>query len=338
MIIKENFSLKPFNTFGIEATSRFFVEVNSREALQTLLTNPKWKDIPKMILGEGSNVLFSQDFPGLVIKIAIKGIQKIAEDPHHVWLEIAAGETWHEVVLYSIAHEWAGIENLSLIPGTVGAAPMQNIGAYGVELSNTFDKLVALRMSDLELRVFEHAECQFGYRDSIFKKELKDQYIILSVILKLNKIPNYHIEYGAIKETLIDMQIKELNIQAVSQAVIKIRQQKLPDPKKIGNAGSFFKNPILSQKEFFNLSANHPTIPFYCDAQGQYKIPAAWFIEQCGWKGHRREDCGVHEQHALVLVNYGKSSGLAIKDLAENIQASVKEKFAVLLLPEVNII
>jgi UDP-N-acetylmuramate dehydrogenase len=337
MIIKENFSLKTHHTFRIEVNSRYFVEITSIGELEKFLTHPLFKDLPKLILGEGSNVLFSHDFPGVVLKLALKGIEIIKEDAEYVWIQAAAGEIWHDLVLYCIAHDFAGIENLSLIPGTVGAAPMQNIGAYGVELADSFESLTALRIADNQICVFDHIHCQFGYRESLFKKEGKNQYIILSITLKLNKIPSYHVEYGAIQQTLAAMNVKELSIQNISRAIIQIRQHKLPDPKKIGNAGSFFKNPILSSQAFKNIFSEYPEMPYYLDENGSYKIPAAWFIEQCGWKGHRLGDAGVHENHALVLVNYGNSSGSEIKNLAEKIQISVKNKFNVELLPEVNI-
>lgn len=337
MQIQENFSLKSYNTFGVEVKSRFFVEVTSVPLLQDLLSTPLLKDLPKLILGEGSNVLFTQDFPGIVIKISLKGIEKTLEDDQHVWVTAAAGENWHELVLYCIQHHLSGLENLSLIPGTVGAAPMQNIGAYGVELRHVFDQLTAVRLSDGKLCRFDLADCHFGYRDSVFKNEFKNQYAIISVRLRLNKQPNFNLEYGAIKDTLAEMKIKEINIEAISHAVIHIRQQKLPDPKKIGNAGSFFKSPLLSEEKFSAIHQKFPDVPYFADGD-QYKIPAGWLIEQCGWKGRRVGDTGVHEHHALVLVNYGNGSGLEIKRLAENIQDSVKEKFSILLVPEVNII
>jgi len=338
MDIYENFSLKNYHTFGIEVSCRYFVDVTSVEQLQDLLASPLWKDIPKLILGEGSNVLFSQDFPGLVIKVSLKGIKKTDENAEHIWIEAKAGENWHQLVMHCIQNQWAGIENLSLIPGTVGAAPLQNIGAYGVELRDIFEKLIAIRIQDGKICEFDHAACHFGYRDSIFKNAGKNQYIILSVLLRLNKTPFFHTEYGAIKETLAAMKINELSIQHISQAVIQIRQQKLPDPKKIGNAGSFFKSPVVPLKTFIMIRDKYPKIPYFLASEGQYKIPAGWLIEQCGWKGHRIGDTGVHQNHALVLVNYGKSSGHEIKQLAEKIQASVKEKFSVNLVPEVNII
>lgn len=337
-MIRENVSLEAYNTFGLNAKARFFTEISSVERLQHCLSDSRWSMQPLLILGEGSNVLLTQDFPGLVIKNQIKGIEKVAEDDDHVWVRVGAGESWHRFVLYCIANQWAGVENLSLIPGTVGAAPMQNIGAYGVEITQVFDRLSAIRISDANSQVFDHAACRFGYRDSAFKNYLKNQYIITTVTLRLNKKPHFHVEYGAIRHTLAEMGVTELNIKAISDAVIKIRTQKLPDPKKIGNAGSFFKNPVVSAEQFEALLTQHPEIPHFPAGDVHYKIPAAWFIEQCHWKGRRIGNIGVHDHHSLVLVNYGNGSGLAIKKLAEDIQASVREKFGVEIIPEVNII
>jgi len=292
--------------------------------------------LPRIVLGGGSNILFTQDFPGVVIKISIPGIHKVDEDENHVWLRIGAGENWHQLVLYCLQNGYGGIENLSLIPGTVGAAPLQNIGAYGVELRDVFDQLSAVRINDQATEIFSHQQCQFGYRDSIFKTQLKNQYIITTVSLRLNKKPVLHTDYGGLKQTLQNMQIEQLSIKAVSDAVIKIRTEKLPDPKKIGNAGSFFKNPIIDSQQLAFLLKKFPEMPHFTTETEHYKIPAAWLIEQCGWKGYRIGNAGVHVQHALVLVNYGNERGGVIKKLAEDIQKSVKEKFAVELTPEVN--
>lgn len=338
MQILEHISLKPYHTFGIEVSARYFVEITSLHQLQQLLVHPLWKKTPKLIIGQGSNLLFSQDYPGLVIKMALTGINKVTENADHVWIDVAAGENWHQLVLYCIEQQWAGIENLSLIPGTVGAAPIQNIGAYGVELREVLQQVTAIRLQDGAVCTFDNAACCFAYRDSIFKQDYKNQYMITSVQLRLNKTPCFHLDYGAIKDTLADMQVNTPTIKAISDAVIRIRQQKLPDPKKIGNAGSFFKSPILSLAEFKKLQHDYPEMPYFIDEQEHYKIPAGWLIERCGWKGKRLGDAGVHEQHALVLVNYGYSSGQDIKHLAEKIQHSVKTQFSIDLLPEVNII
>jgi UDP-N-acetylmuramate dehydrogenase len=338
MKIQENFPLKNYNTFGVNSRCGFFIDITAIEQLQELLIDPTWKKIPKLILGEGSNILFSHDFVGLVIKMSLKGIQKLSEDSQHVWITAAAGENWHQLVLYCIKNNLAGIENLSLIPGTVGAAPIQNIGAYGVEFSEVFEKLTAIRISDGQLCEFDHTACCFNYRESIFKKNFKNEYIITSVTLRLNKKPNFCIGYGEVKKTLSTMNIDQLTIQAISNAVMAIRRQKLPDPKVIGNAGSFFMSPIISAQEFSTLAKQFPSMPHFVNKDSSYKIPAGWLIEQCGWKGRRIGEAGVYEHHALILINYGNSTGSDIKRLAEEIQATVKNKFAISLRPEVNII
>lgn len=337
-MIQENISLRAYNTFGVDAKARFFREITTAADLREILSDRRWQSLPKLVLGEGSNILLTQDFPGLVLKMRIQGIVKTREDDDHVWLTVGAGENWHGFVLYCLAHQYAGVENLSLIPGTVGAAPMQNIGAYGVEINRVFDSLTAIRISDGREQIFHHADCHFGYRESVFKNQLKNQYIIASVTLRLNKKPQFHVEYGAIQQVLSENPHAELSIKVISDAVIKIRTQKLPDPKVIGNAGSFFKNPVISAESFKQIQALHPEIPHYPAHDGYFKIPAAWLIEQCHWKGHRHGDVGVHQHHALVLVNYGNGSGHEIQQLAKDIQASVKEKFSIEILPEVNII
>jgi UDP-N-acetylmuramate dehydrogenase len=337
-MIQENISLKAYNTFGIDAKARFFCDIRTLADLQTVLSSSRFQGMPKLVLGEGSNILLTQDFPGLVLKIRLGGIQKTREDSEYVWINAGAGENWHQLVLYCLAHQYAGVENLSLIPGTVGAAPMQNIGAYGVELTQVFDHLTAIRISDGKAEVFQHADLHFGYRESIFKNQAKNIYIIADVTLRLNKKPQFHLDYGNLQHVLAEEPNVALSIKKISDAVIKIRRQKLPDPKIIGNAGSFFKNPVIGGEEFRRLQAAHPEIPHYASENEHYKIPAAWLIEQCRWKGYRSGDVGVHQHHALVLVNYGNGSGQAIQQLAKAIQDSVREKFAVEILPEVNII
>ena len=334
-IIEENKSLKALNTFGIAVTARYFVTVQSVAQLETVLCNHP--SMPLLILGGGSNILFTQDFDGLLIHNKIMGIEKIDEDEHHVFLKVAAGENWHQLVLYCIEHHYAGIENLSLIPGTVGAAPIQNIGAYGVELKDTLHTVAFLEKNNNEYhhRVLSNPECEFGYRDSIFKHALKNKIIITHVTFRLNKKPVFHVEYGAIKEKI---KSKPLSIKTISDAVIQIRQEKLPDPAVIGNAGSFFKNPIIAESLFLSLQKNNPKMPYFKEANATIKIPAGWLIEQCGFKGKRFGDVGVHEHQALVLVNYGKGTGDQIKKLAELIQKTVFEKFQIALMTEVNII
>ncbi|MDN5201089.1 UDP-N-acetylmuramate dehydrogenase [Fulvivirgaceae bacterium BMA10] len=339
MNIQENISLKPYNTFGIEANGRYFCEIKNISELKELLLSGKYRNIPKLILGGGSNVLFTQDFDGLIIKISITGHQIIKEDNDYVHVRIGAGENWHQFVLQAIDNHWGGIENLSLIPGTVGAAPMQNIGAYGVEIKEVFKELEAIDLRNGELRRFNNEDCKFGYRESVFKNIYKDQYIITSVTLELTKTNHqYNISYGAIKETLKEMGVEKPSIQTISKAVIHIRESKLPNPAEIGNAGSFFKNPTVDYIDYEGLKTEFPNIPGYELPGKNYKIPAAWLIEQCGWKGKKFDNIGVHEKQSLVLVNYGNGKGSDIKDLAYDIRQSVSNKFGIELNPEVNIV
>ncbi|TDQ19153.1 UDP-N-acetylmuramate dehydrogenase [Algoriphagus boseongensis] len=337
MNIQENISLKSFNTFGIDQKARFFSSAKTLEDLKAALTWAKSQNLEVLVLGGGSNILLTKDFPGLVLKVELKGIQVVSESEEEILVQVGAGEIWHEWVMYSISKGWAGLENLSLIPGTVGASPMQNIGAYGVEIQEVFQSLQALERNSLEIHSFDSKACKFGYRESVFKHELKDRYIITSVTFKLNKTPKFHIEYGAIKETLAEKGIQELSIKAVSEAVIQIRESKLPDPKKIGNAGSFFKNPTIPIAQYEKLKIQFPEIPGYPNEEG-IKVPAGWLIEKAGWKGVRLGDIGVHEKQALVLVNYGNGIGKEIMDLSEKIQKSILEKFGIALNPEVNFI
>jgi len=337
MNIQENTSLKPYNTFGIDAKARFFTKVSGLKELKEALLFAEAQTIPILILGGGSNILLTQDFLGLVIKLELKGIKVLQEDSEKVLVSVGAGENWHEFVLFAIAQNWAGIENLSLIPGTVGASPMQNIGAYGVEIQQVFDHLKALNRKTLELETFSAEECQFGYRESVFKHKLKDKYIICEVVFQLSKIPLINISYGAIKDTLAEMKAENPGIKEVSDAVIAIRQSKLPNPAEIGNAGSFFKNPTISESTFEKLKNQFPEIPGYKVDEG-IKVPAAWLIDQAGWKGFRRNDIGVHNKQALVLVNFGKGKGKEIQELSQEIQQSVEEKFGIKLSPEVNFI
>lgn len=338
MKVAENISLHPYNTFGITARARFFTEIFSVADLQEVLKHPDYQAMPKLILGGGSNILLTGDFEGLVIKISITGIEQVAEDADHVYLKVGAGVVWHTLVMYCIENNFAGLENLSLIPGTVGAAPMQNIGAYGVEIKETFESLEAIHMQTGEVRQFTHAQCGFGYRESIFKKELKGEYIITSVTFMLNKVPVFNTSYGAIQDILKQMNVQQLNLRAVSDAVIQIRRSKLPDPAEIGNAGSFFKNPEISREQFEALQAQYPAIPGYVTSPDTVKVPAGWLIEQCGWKGKIIGKAGVHKNQALVLVNYGGANGHEIKALSEQVQQSVKEKFGIDLQTEVNFI
>jgi UDP-N-acetylmuramate dehydrogenase len=338
MIVQKDVQLKPFNTFGLEATAKYFIEVSSIEQLQEILQSPDYQSTERLILGGGSNMLLTKDFDGLVIKIAIKGFEVVNENEDNIWIKAGAGLGWHDLVMQCVNQNYAGMENLSLIPGTVGAAPMQNIGAYGIEIKEVFEELQALEIATGEIRTFDKATCNFGYRESIFKHEAKGKYIILNVTFKLQKKPTFHIEYGAIKDTLAEMGVSEISIKAISDAVIHIRQSKLPNPAEIGNAGSFFKNPEISKSQFEALKAQFPTIPSYPVSDTTTKVPAGWLIEQAGWKGLRFGNVGVHAKQALVLVNYGGGKGQEIKELSQKIQASVKEKFDIQLSAEVNFI
>lgn len=337
--IHENKDLKPYNTFGIQVASRFFSAIKNTEELRSLLQNPTFKNMPIFLLGGGSNVLFTQNFSGLVIKNEIKGIDLIKEDNDHIWLRVGAGENWHELVMHCVNHGYGGIENLSLIPGTVGAAPIQNIGAYGVELKDVFHQLEAMRVDDGALVTFSHQQCEFGYRDSVFKTKFKNQFVITHVTLRLLKKPNFNISYGALQEVLQKNNISELTLKAVSDAVMTVRRSKLPDPQLIGNAGSFFKNPVIPESDFHRWQNKFPTIPHFSTNSADFvKISAGWLIEQCGWKGKRQGDVGTYDKQALVIVNYGSGTGAAIQQFAQQIQQSVFDTFRIQLTPEVNII
>ncbi|AUD02335.1 UDP-N-acetylmuramate dehydrogenase [Spirosoma pollinicola] len=338
--IQSHVSLKPHNTFGIDANARYWVEVANEDDLKTVLQLTDFINQPKLILGGGSNVLLCHDFDGLVVKVAIQGINVSREDDDHIYITAGAGVNWHELVQFCVQRGYAGMENLALIPGTVGAAPMQNIGAYGVELEQVFESLTAVHILTSERKTFTHAECAFGYRESVFKRDLKGQYIITSVTFQLNKRPIFHTRYGAIQETLTEMGVSDdrLSIKAISEAVIRIRRSKLPDPSQIGNAGSFFKNPEIPKIQFDTLKDQHPDLPGYPMGDDVVKIPAGWLIEQAGWKGYRSGDAGVHARQALVLVNYGNATGDEILLLAKKVQESVHDKFGVTISPEVNVI
>ncbi len=332
----QHISLRPYNTFGIDAKARYFASFKDTDELEELTTHHS--ALSTLILGGGSNILFTKDYDGLVLKNEITGIKVVHEEPEYVYVKAGAGESWHSFVMHCINHNWAGVENLSLIPGCVGASPMQNIGAYGVELSSVFLSLEAFHLKEKKLVTFTAADCEFGYRESVFKNKFKDQFVILNVTLRLKKHPVFHTSYGAIEQELEKMGVKELSIKAISDAVIHIRTTKLPDPKEIGNAGSFFKNPSVSKEKFQNLNSKFQNIIGHVNADGTVKLAAAWLIEQCGWKGFRRGDAGCHSKQALVLVNYGNATGKEIYDLSEKILLSVREKFGVTLEREVNLI
>jgi len=335
--IRRNISLKPFNTFGIRQKAKLFCTLTSQEDITNLLQSTVYDSYPHLFLGGGSNILFTQDFPGLVIKNQITGIELLKEDRNHVWVKAMSGENWHEFVLHCIANKWSGIENLSLIPGTVGAAPMQNIGAYGVEIKDVFDSLEAIDLDSGSILQFGLNDCKFGYRESVFKNTFKNKFFILSMTLKLNKKFIPHIKYGAISETLKEKKVKNISLRAVSNAVISIRQSKLPDPKKLGNSGSFFKNPVIPIEQFKEIQLKFPHIKAYPVSDTEIKVPAGWLIEQAGWKGKRIGNTGSHKNQALVLVNYGKANGEEVKKLAYQIKDSVKQLFGIEINPEVNI-
>ena len=337
--IGQHKSLKQYNTFGINAKATYFTTIQSIEELQELLQLPLYQNEKHLILGGGSNVLFTNDFNGLVIKVESRGIYIVEETDETITLKVNAGEVWHDLVAYCVQHDWGGIENLSLIPGLTGAAPIQNIGAYGVEIKNVINGVEGVDLKTGTMKSFKNAECCFGYRESAFKLEWKEKYFISSITLRLTK-RNYKInhEYGAIQEVLKQHHIHHATIKDISDAVIAIRQSKLPDPLLIGNAGSFFKNPTVSKDVYHAIKANHPTIQSYSIDSQSFKVPAGWLIEQCGWKGKKFGGIGVHPFQALVLVNYGNGNGEEIFELAMKIKQSVKEKFGVILNTEVNII
>ncbi|MFT5904026.1 MAG: UDP-N-acetylmuramate dehydrogenase [Flammeovirgaceae bacterium] len=338
MEILENASLKAFNTFGIDAKAAKMVRFSSAADLREIFSNEELSAMPRLVLGGGSNLLLTSDFEGLVLKNEVPGMEMIREDNEHFYVKSGAGVNWHELVVECINNGWAGLENLSLIPGNVGASPMQNIGAYGVEVKDCFQELEAFNLETLETETFDAEACQFGYRESVFKRQLKNKFIIVSVTFRLLKKPQLNTSYGAIKGELNSLGIHEPTIVDVSQAVINIRSSKLPDPKVIGNAGSFFKNPLVTEEVYRRLVDENPSMPFYPAPEGKYKLAAGWLIEKSGWKGFRRENYGVHAKQALVLVNHGGATGSQIYDLSTEILADVKKKFGVELEREVNIV
>jgi len=334
MKMLENISLKPYNTFHIETTARYFSILNDTDSLQELPLGNQ----PLMVLGGGSNMLLTKNFDGLVVKNEIMGIELVHEDPEFIYVSAGAGENWHGFVMHCISKGWGGLENLSLIPGSVGASPMQNIGAYGVELEDVFWSLEAWHIQEKRIHTFTKSDCAFGYRESVFKKSLKGKYIILKVTYRLHKKPVFHTSYGAITQELDRMGVTEYSVSAISEAVIRIRTSKLPDPAIIGNAGSFFKNPVVSNETYEQLKASFPTIVAFPQLDKSVKLAAGWLIEQCGWKGYRSGDAGCHASQALVLVNYGNATGKQIYDLSEKILQSVISRFGISLEREVNII
>jgi UDP-N-acetylmuramate dehydrogenase len=337
MEIQSNFSLKNYNTFSIEASANQFVAVHNVEELKTVLE--KNKSEKKFILGGGSNMLLTKNIEALVIHVDLKGKKITKETEDYVWVESQAGENWHEFVLWTIDQNFGGLENMSLIPGNVGTTPVQNIGAYGTEIKDTFVSCEAISIDNQEMRTFSKEECHFGYRESVFKNEEKDKYIITSVIFKLTKRNHkINISYGDISTELAKNNITNPNLKDISNAVIAIRQSKLPDPKELGNSGSFFKNPILLKTDFEKIHQKFPDMKYYEISETEVKVPAGWLIEQAGFKGKRFGDAGIHKNQALVLVNYGNATGQEILNVSKKIQKTVFDTFGIQIEAEVNII
>ncbi len=337
MKIYDNFSLKKYNTFGIEAKAKQFVAVHTVAELKTVLEQHQHDK--KFILGGGSNMLLTQDIDALVIHVDLKGKRIVKEDDDFVWVESDAGEVWHEFVLWTIDQNFGGLENMSLIPGNVGTTPVQNIGAYGTEIKDTFVSCEAMHINTQTMKTFTKDACHFGYRESVFKQEAKDQYVITSVVFKLTK-RNHKINtsYGDITAELAKNNIATPNLKDVSNAVIAIRQSKLPDPKELGNSGSFFKNPVISKSQFEKVQKNFPDVKFFEVSPSEVKVPAGWLIEHAGLKGYRKNDAGVHKNQALVLVNYGNATGQEILDLSRYVQKTVFDKYGIAIEAEVNVI
>ncbi|WP_333875546.1 UDP-N-acetylmuramate dehydrogenase [Flavobacterium sp.] len=337
MTIQHQFSLKKYNTFGIEAKAREFVAIQTVAELKKVLSENQ--DKPKFILGGGSNMLLTQDIEALVIHVDLKGKRILQENEDFVWVESMAGENWHEFVLWTIDQNFGGLENMSLIPGNVGTTPVQNIGAYGVEIKDTFVSCDAVHIATQQTKTFTKEECRFGYRESIFKQEAKDQYVITSVVFKLTKRNHHiHIAYGDITQELESQNVVTPTLKDVSNAVIAIRQRKLPNPAVLGNSGSFFKNPVISKQQFETVQQQYSDIKFYEVSPTEVKVPAGWLIEQAGYKGFRRGDAGVHKNQALVLVNYGQATGQEILALAKEVQQAVFDKYGIAIEAEVNVI
>lgn len=335
-----NTSLAPYNTFKLPTIARFFVEIQSIEMLTALYQHPVWETQEKLFLGAGSNILLAKEyFSGLVVKMNIPGIACIKENDQHAFIKAGGGENWHAVVLHCIAQGYFGIENLSYIPGTAGAAPIQNIGAYGVELKDIFEELEAFHWRTGQFITFKNHECNFGYRHSIFKEAFKNQYLICSITLKLNKTESYQIQYGEIKKTLTELGITQLSTKAISDTIIQIRKNKLPNSDEFPNVGSFFKNPFISMDHFNQLKREHPELPHYPVCTEQVKIPAGWLIEKIGWKGKQQGNVGTYHKQALVIINHeGRATGKAIAEFAQTIIEEVKQVFGIVLMPEVSII
>lgn len=336
-MIQFNVSLQPYNTFGIDVSATAFARFSSIAELEAVLLENNGK-LPLFILGGGSNVLFTKPVDALVLKNELKGFEHLNETEDTIDIRVGAGEEWHAFVRYCVEKGWGGVENLSLIPGSVGASPMQNIGAYGAEIKDCFVELTAFHIEKRELHTFSAQDCAFGYRESVFKRALKGQYIIASVTYRLQKHPKFNTAYGAIQTELDAMNVHDLSVSAISQAVMNIRNSKLPNPKELGNAGSFFKNPVVDLAVVEVLKERFPEVPNYPQPDGSVKLAAGWLIEQAGWKGKRIGNCGVHARQALVLVNYGGATGNEIYALSQAVLDDVQQQFGVLLEREVNIL
>ncbi len=337
MRIQQNISLKPYNTFGMKVDAKYFTAVDSVDSLLEVLSTPEAKNNPVSVIGGGSNILLTKNVDGLIIRNEIEGILDTIDIGDYYLVKVGAGMNWHQFVIYCIHQGMAGVENLALIPGSVGASPIQNIGAYGVELKDIFHSLEAVHLRDLQQIQLTHKDCAFGYRDSIFKRAYKNQFVITSVTFKLSKKASYNISYGAIKQELDAMGVKELSLVSIAQAVMNIRNSKLPNPDMIGNAGSFFKNPEISEAEYQTLKKSFPEMSGYSVGNGFIKLAAGWLIEQCGWKGYRKGDAGCYDKQALVLVNHGLAQGSEIYNLSEDIVRTVHDKFGIMLEREVNV-
>lgn len=339
MILQNNISLRNQHTFGVEAYARDWTEARSLEDWNDVVAYKQaHPQTPVLVLGEGSNLLFTKDVAGLVVKNALKGIEVVDEDAETVRLRVAGGENWHQFVLWTIERGYWGLENLSLIPGTVGAAPIQNIGAYGVEIKDWLEEVEALDLATGAMRRFSLDACRFGYRDSVFKNDLKGKYALLYVTFRLSKLPKPNLRYADIEASLHQQGIQQPTQRDISNTIIQIRQQKLPNPAEIGNAGSFFKNPIISKRHFQELQEEFPQLTGHAVSETQVKISAAWLVEKAGWKGKRVGDAGVYARHALVLVNHGNATGREIQNLAFEILDSVRQKFNIVIIPEVNML
>ncbi|MGJ7033140.1 UDP-N-acetylmuramate dehydrogenase [Niabella hirudinis] len=338
MEILDHISLKPYNSFGIEAAARYFTSVTSVTELEEALDWAGKAKVPSLVIGGGSNILLKENYNGLVIKNELRGYEVLETDEDFIYVKVCAGEIWHRFVLHCLEHQYAGVENLALIPGCVGASPMQNIGAYGVEIREVFHALTAVHRYEGYTKTFTNEDCAFGYRESVFKHVYKDQFVITDVTYRLRKKPVFHIEYGAIRQELERQHVTELSIQAIARAVIHIRSSKLPDPAVIGNAGSFFKNPSVDPAKYESLKKAFPDLVAYENENGTMKLAAGWLIEHAGLKGYRSGDAGVHEKQALVLVNYGKATGSEILSVCNLVIDTVFKKYGVELHPEVNIL